>query len=374
MGEASKADLARQAGLTQNTAGQIVRKLAQQQLVCTVGKRTGARGQPATMLRLAPEGAYAIGIKLGRRSLDALLIDFSGRILQSRRHEHALPPPETALRLVHEEITGLRAAIPPRARGRLVGAGLAMPYNIGSWRRELDLSEDLCLAWNGFDLAGQLQRMLDVPVMVENDGTAVGIAELFTGVGRELDDFLCVFIGTAIGGGLVLGGEYRRGAAGNAADIGLVPVPPSRLHSAPKPTGASDILLTRASVSSLIRHLVHSGLRIGSRAELEQALAIRPPPVEDWLADCADALVQPLLATACMLDLQAIVIGGDLPDDLVAELIGRLRHLLVQAVPEAREPPVLVPGTVGRNAAALGAAILPLHLSYSPARQILFGN
>src|SRR5215203_2347192 len=67
LGEASKADLARHARLTNNTAGQIVRDLEEQHLVRTDGKRTGARGQPATILRLDPDGAYSIGFKLGRR-------------------------------------------------------------------------------------------------------------------------------------------------------------------------------------------------------------------------------------------------------------------------------------------------------------------
>jgi predicted ArsR family transcriptional regulator len=67
LGEASKADLARHARLTNNTAGQIVRDLEEQRLVRTDGKRAGARGQPATILRLDPHGAYSIGFKLGRR-------------------------------------------------------------------------------------------------------------------------------------------------------------------------------------------------------------------------------------------------------------------------------------------------------------------
>src|SRR3712207_3062520 len=66
LGTASKADLARHARLTQNTAGQIVRELEGQRLVRSEGKRSGARGQPATILRLDPQGAYSVGVKLGQ--------------------------------------------------------------------------------------------------------------------------------------------------------------------------------------------------------------------------------------------------------------------------------------------------------------------
>ena len=58
---------------------------------------------------------------------------------------------------------------------------------------------------------------------------------------------------------------------------------------------------------------------------------------------------------------------------LLDELIRRLEPLLAQASPESREPPQLRRGSVGRDAAALGAAILPLHLNYSPNREALVG-
>lgn len=368
LGEGSKAELARLVNLTQNATGQIVRELEQQGLVCTVGKRVGQRGQPATLLRLNPQGAYAIGVKLGRRWLDSMLVDFTGRVIKSRRHEAPFPLPEQALAIMRADIAALRRLLAPRERSRLAGVGLAMPYNLGSWRWELDIPPEASAAWNDFDLAARLRAELDMPVVVENDGTAVAVAELFRGHGRELDDFVVVFLGTALGGGIVLGGNYRRGVSGNAGDLGLMPVPASRLATAPKPNHEFDLLLTRASVSSLIRHLRGNGAVIRSGEELDRAIESRPALVDEWLEDCADALVNPLLATASLLDVEAIVIDGNLPRELVARLLTRLRSLLAAAVPEAREAPVLRLGMIGRDAAAIGAAILPLHLGYGPVR------
>ena len=275
--------------------------------------------------------------------------------------------------MVRDDVAALRRAIPPAARGRLAGVGLAMPYNLGSWRRELGIPAEACDAWNAFDLAARLRAGLDVPVFVENDGTAAAVAELFQGHGRELDDFASIYLGTAVGGGLVLGGTYRRGAAGNAGDIELMPVAPSRLDSAPKPDRGTDILLTRASVGSLIRHLRHHGVPVATIAELEVALPDHPALVREWLEDCADALVYPVLSLACVLDPQAVVIDGNLPRHLIEWLVTRLRGLLADAAPEARTPPPLRVGTVGRNAAAVGAAILPLHQNFGPDQEMLFG-
>ena len=243
LGEASKADLARHARLTSNTAGQIVRDLAEQRLVRALGKRSGARGQPATILRLDPEGAYSIGFKLGRRSLDALLVDFAGRVLERRRLERAFPMPEEAVAFAAESVAGLRCLLGGPAGGRIAGLGVAMPYNLGSWQRELDIPLAAYRRWNEFDLGAALAEATGLEVFCENDGTSAAVAELFQGQDRTLDDFLYVFIGAALGGGVVLGGDYHRGAHANAGDLGLMPTGPSRLGTAPRPNGRPEIAL-----------------------------------------------------------------------------------------------------------------------------------
>jgi predicted NBD/HSP70 family sugar kinase len=372
LGEASKADLARHARLTNNTAGQIVRDLEEQHLVRVGGKRMGARGQPATILHLNPEGAYSVGFKLGRRSLDALLVDFAGRVIERRRLERAFPMPEEAVAFASESVAGLRRLVDGRGRTRIAGLGVAMPYNLGSWQRELDIPLAAYRRWNEFDLGGALAGATGLEVFCENDGTAAAVAELFQGQERSLDDFLYVFVGAALGGGVVLGGDYRRGVNANAGDIGLMPTGPSRLSSAPTPAdGRPEIALTRASVNALIRHLRDCGEPVETREQLDALLEQGHPAVYEWLADAADALVLPLLAAARVLDVAAVVVDGTLPRTMVDQLIERLGRALAAASPESREPPRLSRGTVGRDAPAIGAAILPLHLNFSSSRDIL---
>jgi predicted NBD/HSP70 family sugar kinase len=373
LGQASKADLARHARLTDNTVGVIIRELQQRQLVRVEGRRSGGRGQPATLLSIDGDGAHAIGVKIGRRSLDGVLVNFRGQVLRHRRIEQAFPPPEEALELAVDLVSDLRRVVPSEHARRLAGIGLAMPYNLGSWRRELDIHSSTYEAWNGFDLAGSLGAETGLPVFTENDGTAAAIAELFQGHGREIEDFLYVFLGTAVGGGVVLGGDYYRGPRGNAGDIGLMPVAASRLAAAPRPDGPYDVLLTRASISLLIRHLRASGVQVETRADLDAAIALHPAPVDEWLEDCVDALVAPLLSAVRVLDLETVVMDADLPVEIVDRLVTRLGRRLGACAPEARDAPRLLRGTIGRAASAVGAAILPLHLNFSPTRDVLLG-
>jgi hypothetical protein len=68
---------------------------------------------------------------------------------------------------------------------------------------------------------------------------------------------------------------------------------------------------------------------------------------------------------------EAIVLDGDIPQGIKEDLMERLVPLLEEATPEARKAPRLLMGMIGREASALGAAILPLHLNFSPNREIL---
>ena len=379
VGEASKADLARHLTLTQNTVGQIVHTLEQQGLVASTGRRMGQRGQPATLLHLDPGGAYAIGIKLGRRSIDVLLVDFTGGVLKSRRYDCLFPGPDEALALALQGVNAIRRALPLAQRGRLIGIGLALPSNLDCWSSELDMTPGpdtpggCGSAWQGRDIAEELRTALKLPLFVENDCTAAAVAELFHGHGRALDDFACVYINSSIGGGIVLDGDYRRGINGHAGDIGLIPVPPSRLAHAredgapSRRPGGGTILLDRASGGALIRHLRANGITIARAIDLHGVMRSHGAVVAEWLEDCAESLVVPLLSMASVLDVQAIILDGNLPKALIEALITRLRPLLASATPEARQPPELRIGSSGNHAAALGAALLPLHSRHGQA-------
>jgi predicted NBD/HSP70 family sugar kinase len=367
MGTASKADLARNAYLTDNTAGQIVKSLSAEGLIRAGPKlREGKRGQPATQLSLDPSGAYSIGLKFGRRAVEGTLVDFAGETLQFERTERAFPLPDEAMSIALDGILSMKRSIPAQHLDRLVGIGVAIPYHMGSWRRELDIPDSAYVAWDSFDIQERLSDSTGLPVFVENDGTAAAIAELFKGHGRYLDSFLHINIGAAIGGGVILNGDYRRGATGHAGHIALIPVPHSHLPSAPTPNTSMDILLSRASVNSLIRHLRWAQADVDSISDLDEALKNHPAPFDEWMDDCVDALVPPLLAASCLLDVAALVVDGALPAAVLDDLAGRLQSALNAAKPESFAPPKILRGTIGRPAGTIGAAILPLHLNFNP--------
>lgn len=374
-GRASKADIARHAGLTFNAAGVIVRELTRAGLVVEQGKHhAGGRGQPATILALDPRGAYAVGVRIDRGALETVLVDFAGHPIERRYRALPLPPPRETVAMLADDIAALVAALPPGDAARLVGLGLGVPFNLESWLEQLDLAPETYRQWESFDIAAALGAATGWPVTVENDGTAAAIAELFYGVGRHTDDFLYFFIGSAIGGGVVQAGQYVRGVSGNAGDVGMMPVPRSRLASAHTPRRPFDILLGRASLNALIRHLRHRGADIAGLDGLVAATRDHRAATEEWLDDCADALAWAVLSAVAVLDVPQVVIDGDMEPALLDDLVERLRRALDFNSPESRPGPNVACGSFGVDAGAVGAATLPLHLTFSPHAAILTGQ
>jgi predicted NBD/HSP70 family sugar kinase len=373
LGPASKAELARRIGLTSNAAGVIVRKLEEGGLVRSVGKRYGGRGQPATVLELNPEGAYAVGVRIDRDMIETVLVDVTGAVLD-RVVIDGLPPPQDAVAALASHVRAFRRHLGPDAAGRLSGLGVAMPYNLGSWLDNLDLPDAVLRRWDGFDLQAELAAATHLAVVVENDGSAAAVGELLHGHGRELDDFLYLFIGPAIGGGVVLGGNYLRGRHANAGDFAVVPVAPSQLASAPPADGRAQPLIARASLAVLARHLRHAGGRVRSTLDLDGAIEAAPRAYAEWLDDAADALAWPVLTGAHILDVAHVIVAGDLPREHLEPLVARLSERCAASVAESRRPPEIRVGAVGRDAGAVGAASLPVHVSYSPMRELLTGD
>lgn len=373
-GEASKADLARWAQLTNTAVGSIVQSLEEAGLIEAAGRRhEGQRGQPAGLYRINPQGAYGVGVRLDRTSIETVLIDLGGRILAREVHDLVLPHPDEALALVRTDVARVLSSLSSTQRGRVAGVGLAQPYNLGSWLRQLGLEADFRV-WDEVDFGERLAEAVQQPVFKENDGNAAAIAELVFGVGRQENDFLYVYVGAALGAGAVLGGESLRGHTGNAADLGLMPVPPSTLPSAPALGGKWDILLSRASLNALARHLRFHGVQATGNPQLEALVQAGRAEVHEWLDDCVDALVPAVRATLAVLDLPAVVIDCDIDAGLIDALIERTERGLREIAPESRQVPRLLRGSFRADAGAIGAASLPMFFNFSPRADVLRGH
>ncbi|MBO6755929.1 MAG: ROK family protein [Roseibium sp.] len=375
LGEASKSDLARAAKLTNAAVGGIIQTLTEDGLIKETGKRhDGNRGQPATLLQLAPRGAFGFGVRIDRTNLETVLLDFGGKVIGRRGHDMILPEPEKTLDIIQDDLSQLGGLLEEGEQARITGIGLAQPFNLGAWLRELGLPKASFKKWDSYDMGAALRAATGRDVFVENDVTAAAVAELFYGHGRQRNDFLYLFLGPAIGGGLILNGDVVRGVTGNAGDVAMIPVPQSRLSTAPKSDDGWDLLLTRASLVAFARHLQPDGFTSLSRLDLQAAVDSGAPAFEEWLADCIDALTPALRSAYALLDIPLVIVDSDLDGVFAQRLVSGLSESLAAAAPEARETPEILFGSFGQDAGAIGAASLPLFFNFSPRTTILTGG
>ncbi|WP_289893108.1 ROK family transcriptional regulator [Paracoccus sp. TOH] len=341
-GPMPRAALAQATGLSAQAVTNITRELIVAGLLDAGGeRRRGKVGQPLLPLALAPDGALFLGLKVGRRVAELVLVDFAGRTRQIRVLPHAYPHPDAIRDFAVAGTAAILAELTETQRARLSGMGIASPFYLWDWAEEM-------APWRGRDLRAELAQALDLPVWLENDGSCACGAEMMFGTDELPEDFLYFYLAHFAGGGVVLDGRLRLGPSRNAGAMGSYPVPGGRQ------------VLDLASVSVLEAAL-------GCDLPLDDADWRLPPAIaRQWLDESARVLSHAALGAVAVLDLPLVVIDGAMPAALREALVqataaglAAMRHHGV-TLPEVRA------GTLGRRARTLGAAALPLSAGFMP--------
>ena len=355
-GALAKSDIARMTGLSAQTVSVIMRGLEQDGLLERGEPVRGRVGQPSIPMSLAAEGAFFLGLKVGRRSADLVLTDFRGRLRAARRRVYRYPTPDALVDFVREAAPALAGELPPARRERVMGMGVAMPFQLWNWVSVLGIPQEEMDAWRWRDIGAELGAVLGLPVYVQNDATSACGAELIFGTGERPKDFLYFYFGTFIGGGLVMNGQLFLGRTGNAAAVGSIQVP--------APGGGTRRLIDLASMSVLAAAMEAAGEGSDHLWSQHDRWEVSERVLSAWLDQAAGALAHATLAAAALLEVQVVLIDGWMPVGVRAELVRRTEAALLGLDLAGIDPPVIREGTVGADARALGAAAIPLSQRY----------
>ena len=363
-GPITRTELAQISGLTAPAIANITRRLMQDGLIADAGQRRGGRGQPATRFIVHPDARLSLGVNIDRDHVTVVVLDLLGRVRARASREAELAPPQVVAAMVRDMAAALLDEL-PGSRGRLIGAGVAAPDDLG----RVDLPERRHQdAWGSIHLASLFGDALGMPVLVENDAAAAAIGELQFGHGLKYSSFFYMLVTAGLGGGLVVEGEYFRGANGRSGEIGFLPLHVEGL--------AARTLQEAVSLSALTAHLAAHGVIIDQPAALDSLEPRSEALVDAWLDQAADLLTEPLMAVSWLVNPAAILLGGRMPaarlDDLAARLTERLSR---KAKEMPGQTPVLRAATA-EDAPAIGAAILPFlqHLLPSHANLMKTGD
>jgi predicted NBD/HSP70 family sugar kinase len=367
-GASPKAEIARLTHLTPQTVQLIIGRLEADDLVRKLAPLRGKVGQPSVPMALNPDGAFSIGVVIGRRRMDMLLIDFVGQVRERLSLDYSFPDPQTLFDDIATRLRQLRRGLKPALRPRLQGIGVAAPLSIGGWRELLDLEPEIAQRWARVDLherAAALGDAVGLPVEVVKDTAAACVAELVAGRGHSLRSFLYIFVDTFIGGGLVLDSHRFEGVHGNAGAIGSLPLGLTR--------GADRQPAQLLSVASLFRLealYAAGGLATDAWHDARAFTKRWQPLTESWLAESGDAIALAINSAACLLDIDAVIVDGSFSREMLAALLEGTAPALDRYSWEGVSRPQVLAGTVGSDARAIGGAMLPLHAAFVPDREL----
>jgi len=364
-GPTTRAELARMTGLTAQTISSITAALREQGLIRLGERRKGFRGQPAVEIEVDPDGACAVGLNLDRDSMTMALVDLSGTVRERLTRKLDYPTPDQACDLVRGELDRLLAPLGP-LRERILGMGVAFPGRFRRGEEGIHAPANFT-AWHGLDVSALLSEVTGLETWVENDGNAAALGELLYGAGRGWNSFFLLYIGAGVGGGLIVNGQPFRGASRNVAEASRLPLP-----TGTKEFSAGGRLTHVVSMYNLTRRLQAAGLSVEGPESLTALFRQGEPELLNWLDEGAEALGFALTSVQFLLDPDAIVLGGRLPDILLDELLARTRWHLEGWFNGQPNPPRLVKSRLAGDATVLGAAALPLHARLAPSPETVW--
>lgn len=221
-GQMSRAELARESGLSVASVTNIVSELISEGLVVEAGSVASSGGRPVTLLAPNPAGAYFLGADVGERGVAVELFDLSmARVDREFRGGREGEPLEAITRDLEEALDALRERN-PGAWERLVGIGLGLPGIVESDADGRQVLYAQSLGWPPIAVADMVGH--DIPVFGENGAKTQAMAELWDGAARGVNEALVVLLGRGVGLGIVSDGELAHGLVSSAGEWGHVKI------------------------------------------------------------------------------------------------------------------------------------------------------
>lgn len=308
-----------------------------------------------------------IGLDIGGTKIAGGVVDESGALLHTGRIDSPAQDPAAIVEGCAELVRTLR-----EESGREpLAVGVACAGFIDAQRSTVLFAPNL--AWREEPLREKLTALLDLPVLIENDGNAAAWGEFTHGAAEDADGMILFTVGTGIGGGAVIDGKLLRGGYGIAAEFGHVRVVPGGLRCG---CGNRGCLESYASGSALLRNARELVARGGADAmSLSQRCGGDPahlqgvdvtelaqggdPASIELLTELGTWLGEGAASVGAVLDPDIIVVGGGVSaaGDLLLEPAREAfrRNLIGRG---HRPEPRLVPAILGNTAGVIGAADL----------------
>jgi len=356
-GSLSRADLTRLTGLAPQTVSNIASTLEAAGLVTSRRRSGSSRGQPPKDLQLNPGGGYAFGISVDKSRLFTVLLDITGVCLDEFEDQIDALSPSSILDKIESAVATIHRRTPVPKK-RILGAGLAMT-GLTLEGNLIGLSpSSASRQWQDFPIVRKLEIALSMPIFTDNDARAAAVAEAFHGQGRSYRNFLYVYFGVGIGGGIVSAGQPFRGSNGRAGEFGhIITEPGGKLCSC----GGRGCLEQYTSITSALEAIGCDADENNAQNLLVEAYEARDVRLMNWIDVAASHLSTAVVILENIFDPQAVLLGGIIAEPVLDAIVQRMLPLprTVSSQHTAESPRIVRSGT-GPKVPAMGAASLAL--------------
>jgi glucokinase-like ROK family protein len=271
----SRTELSKKSKLSLATVCKIVNSLIDIGLAKEVGEGESSGGRRPILLNINYKSFYLVGIKLSENMVTTALTDLKANLITTLEERFKIG--EKVNKIVdvisqsYEHVIS-ESEIP---KEKVLGLGIGLPGHIDGKKGVVRYSS--ILGWENVPLKRILQEKLKIPVLIENDVNTLTIAEKCFGVGKEIDNFICITIGRGIGSGIVVEGEFYRGHLGAAGEFGHIKV---KKDGPLCECGSRGCLESISSEPAIIRRTTEA-IRSGDKSNLKNILEKRDLNIMD---------------------------------------------------------------------------------------------
>jgi predicted NBD/HSP70 family sugar kinase len=314
-GPLSRAQLARETGLSKPTVSLALANLERAGLVRTVGQTTSqGGGRQAILYELDPTAGYVVGVDIGRSWVRVALADLAGTIISRAKEENVANDAESLVAMATE-----------LARRTVANAGLdwsCVVHTVIGTPGVLDEPGGRVLfasnlpGWGRSGLVEMLRKAFGSSLTLDNDANLAALGEQIFGCGKQARTFVFLTVGTGIGMGIILDGALYRGAHGASGEVGYLPLGAQDVTDLSAGASQRGILEDLASADGIVRSAQHMGLQPQSARRVFDAARDGEAKALAVVEREGQRLALAIAAVIAILDPEMVILGGGIGHNL----------------------------------------------------------
>lgn len=218
--EISRADISKITGLTPATVSKIAKSLIDTNLIIEKGSGMSSGGRKPILLEINPQGVYVIGLDMGTTKLRFGIIDLYGNIVKKETKRFTkFMTKENMVDLMKESIYSLLSH-EKISLNNIVGIGIGV-HGLVDPIKGISIFAP-AFGWTNLSIKEIFEDEFNLDVYIDNDVRVMALGEKWFGHGKNINDFICINIGTGIGSGIYIDGSLYRGFSNGAGEIGHI--------------------------------------------------------------------------------------------------------------------------------------------------------